>query len=319
MKLINRITSVGISRQPTFKISNIQPRRCFRATPPNRILGECFQQTHSLILGFHSATGLPWVLVLPLTGLCVRVFILSPFVLFSHKYACRTKLVKSLRNAWKFQSERKILEKHADLGAKVCKQLVLREWNKKNKEWRARLGITMWKGLVSSVQFPIFLMIIETIRVMCGTHAGMLSLLNWSSNDSTVNIDSVERIAIPLEHSLATEGALWFPNLLVPDPCLVLPFVLSACLFASISHHYRHSEPLNKANRIVKNFLKFMALICGPCTLQLPSAMLVYWISTSLVALGQGAILNWWMPLPRSVSTCKPYHERQKLGVTPQT
>ena len=40
--------------------------------------------------------------------------------------------------------------------------------------------------------------------------------------------------SVPLEDSLSTGGALWFSDLLAPDPFFILPTILSSAMFASI-------------------------------------------------------------------------------------
>ncbi|KAI9697060.1 MAG: hypothetical protein M1836_005021 [Candelina mexicana] len=114
---------------------------------------------------------------------------------------------------------------------------------------------------------------------------------------------------IPVESTFATEGAFWFPDLLVPDPHLLLPFILSGTMFTNIWLNTRlqndGTEP-SVFKRRLTNSLKFVALIIGPATLQMPSAMLVYWISSSSFAMLQNLLLDWIVPLDKPVKPCKP-------------
>ncbi|KAL9027428.1 MAG: hypothetical protein Q9196_004047 [Gyalolechia fulgens] len=115
-----------------------------------------------------------------------------------------------------------------------------------------------------------------------------------------VREDIVEAPAVPIEPSLATEGALWFPDLLVPDPHLILPFILSATMFANISYQERTAKKTGLTpgafQRRLGNAFKIVVLAVGPLTLAVPSAIHVYWISSSAFALASNIVLNWYSP-----------------------
>ncbi|KAI9852864.1 MAG: hypothetical protein M1838_004423 [Thelocarpon superellum] len=155
---------------------------------------------------------------------------------------------------------------------------------------------------------------------MCGTHDGLLTLIARPFTTPTTIGEESDRVStlealrnlrsVPIEEALATEGALWFPNLLVPDPQLILPFVLSGTLLANIilaSSSRRNSDTAPSSfQRRVSNALKILALAIGPATLNLPAAMLVYWTSSSLFSVAQNSLLDRAMPLQPPVKPCKP-------------
>jgi inner membrane protein COX18 len=148
-----------------------------------------------------------------------------------------------------------------------------------------------------------------------------------SVSTPTTPLDTVSTI-IPLEPSMTTEGMLWFTDLTASDPLLILPFVLSAIMLINISHNT--ATPGTLANltarlsgktpaatnisvvqispfrRRLTNSLKVFALAVGPLTLQVPTGMLVYWISSSSLAYLQGHILDVFLPLKPPPSACKP-------------
>jgi inner membrane protein COX18 len=148
---------------------------------------------------------------------------------------------------------------------------------------------------------------------MCGTHSGLLGLLvtNPFTSQPSIDPDAPRDAALSslvdspptasyVDPALATEGALWFPNLLLPDPHLLLPFILSGTLFLNI-HLTTRRSPLAPAatpfQRRLTTTLKVVALAIGPATLNVPAGMLVYWTSSALFALGIGRGLDVWMPL----------------------
>ena len=136
---------------------------------------------------------------------------------------------------------------------------------------------------------------------MTGTEEGMLNLsaksliaLKGQQNPGAGTVDE----SVPMGPSLATEGMLWFPDLAMPDPLLILPLALSAIMFATIS--FRNDtvgllampgsspETARKArawNLRKQKALKIGALALAPATLLFPSAMLLYWVSGGLAAI----------------------------------
>lgn len=295
-------------------------QRTFHITSPNRILNESFAITHSLLTSIHTATGLPWVATLPLAGFIVRSFIIGPLSIYSQIVGQRRVALQPLQHAWVHLLRRKTFEKYAALGPAECNKLSKKEVAIKFTELNKRHGTQLWKSLVPYLQIPVFLVMIETLRKMCGTNAGLLGLLTRSSTkpddvDESVISDQIEHVSIPVEQSFSIEGALWFPNLLVPDPMFILPFILSGSLLTNIFYHSRQAKTTNKWQRRINNSFKIMALAIGPLTLQVPSAMLVYWISSSAIALGHSIVLHWYIPRGSPVSPCKPQEERQMIGI----
>ena len=235
-------------------------------------------------------------------------------------------------HAWQHVFRRQVMKDHAALGPVACQKMVKERYDKIWREMVKARGVQFWKVSLNWLQLPVFLVLIETIRKMSGVGDGLLGLLvkrlkgediaqNGTIQDGAVQVGSipnhkemiqdVESLPISTEPTFSTEGALWFPDLLVPDPQLILPFLLSGVLFSNIFFHETvarksSSSPPSNFQRWLRNVLKAVAITMGPLTLQVPSAMLVYWISSSLCALGQNVFLEWYMPHPKAVVPCKP-------------
>jgi len=66
-------------------------------------------------------------------------------------------------------------------------------------------------------------------------------------------------------------------------------------------------------------FMKLFALAIGPMTLQIPSAMLLYWISSSGMAFVQGVLLDIFSPIGNPVAPCVPPVSKLMGNVKPET
>ncbi len=146
---------------------------------------------------------------------------------------------------------------------------------------------------------------------MCGANRGVLGMMMGSDVDpatSTLTADGVLSkldVLVPLDPSLAVEGALWFPNLLVGDPGLILPFVLSGSLLLNALGGHKPVN-LGKWQTRLTRVIATTALMIGPVMINVPSALLVYWIGSSLSAYVQNLLLDIFMPIPKPVEPCKP-------------
>lgn len=301
--------------------------RSFHSTPKANfpILDNCLSHTHSIITGLHSVTGLPWIATLPLLAVLVRTVLVTPLSIGRHTRSERWLAAQPILQAWRHVLQRKIMEENGTRGPAVCSKLLVYELNTKRKTVYKSMGIKLWPALAPLAQLPIWLLIIETLRRMCGTHEGLLGLLSKSlkSSDDTDTVATISPSVIPIEDSLATEGGLWFTDLLAPDPMLILPFALSGTIFANIYYQERQNSladitPGKWGTRFSRT-MKLLALAIGPLTLHLPSAMLLYWLSSAASAMVHNVMMDKYMPRSRGVSPCKPKQYAYLMGLTTAT
>jgi inner membrane protein COX18 len=200
------------------------------------------------------------------------------------------------------------------LGPVVAERTLIKKMRKKRSEIYTRWDCGLWKSYLSFVQLPVWLVAIEAVRKMCGKEVGLLGMIFGSSAEGKDMPEALAGATLGSgkEISLATEGGLWFPDLLVPDPCLVLPFMLSGVIFANLFNSTTKTPSVGQ--RRLMNSMKMVALAIGPLTLQMPSAMLVYWISSSSFALGQALLLEKLMPVKPPVIPCKPRRRISSAG-----
>lgn len=218
------------------------------------------------------------------------------------------------------------MAKYGHLGPNVVEQALIKAVNKKRGELYKRWGCGAWKNYLGLLQLPVFLSVMEALRRMSGSKEGILGMLPGAN--AVVNVpgtaDGVltgdglvaQAIRIPVETSLATEGMLWFPDLLAADPHLVLPFALSATILLNVFGGPRGQDlALSKWPLRLKRGIGFVALLIGPIMLHVPSALLVYWISSSGLAFIQAMVLEKVMPIKAPPKPCQsPTRWRTGIG-----
>lgn len=280
--------------------------RYFHASPRLRasVIETCCSQSFELMDTLHGSTGLSWVFVLPITALAIRSTFVAPLSIWARMNLKRLSEIQPLLLSWMPKIQKDVYRNNPGIGKATYLRIVKQEHNKKTIEIRRRLGISVWSAYAPLLQLPIFLVFIESIRQMCSMSSGLLRLLSsWISGgeyQKTINVQA----------SLADEGALWFPDLLLPDPYYILPVVLSGLLYANIAYNQRRQEILRPSQihqRVVlTTVMKGLSIGMLLVTPQLPAAMLVYWVSSSALALLTTYTLEHIIPIAPMMVPCKP-------------
>ncbi len=250
---------------------------------------------------------------MPLTAIIVRAVVITPLTIYTRQIQQRQVALRPLILAWTHHLRHSVVVESTSQEA--FNKDLKKAYTAKRKELYKRWHCTRWRLFLPFTQLPLFLVVVETLRRMCGVPGGLLSLFTQRDiNDVSVDASRDEVFAtlntsapdIFFEPSLAQEGALWISNLLLPDPLLLLPFMLSATLFANIHLNTKirakvvmqtRDKPPSVYHLRVTRAFKFAALLIGPATLQVPSAILIYWITSSAVGLCQSFLLDRFMPV----------------------
>jgi inner membrane protein COX18 len=115
------------------------------------------------------------------------------------------------------------------------------------------------------------------------------------------------------EPSLASEGMLWFPDLLLPDPIGVLPWVVSALMFTNIYMTKNSVDDVTSFSNYIRRGLLFVSVLIGPLCQYMPAALMLYWSSSTTSVILWNAWLDWKYPAPRNFTAC-----RRPLQKSPQ-
>ncbi|KAH7408056.1 60Kd inner membrane protein-domain-containing protein [Cadophora sp. MPI-SDFR-AT-0126] len=294
--------------------------RSFHATPrPQSLLLTSIHLSHDALTSLHTFTGLPWCYSIPLFALLLRTTLILPLSIYARRSTVKQISLIPLIESWKHPLRHETMREVGHLGPNVAQSTLLKKIRRKRGEIYKRHGCGTWKNFLSMAQIPVFLSVMEALRKMCGSKQGILGLMLGGNEvmeagkgamgaDSRITGDGLldTAINIPLETSLATEGALWFPNLLLADPHLVLPFALSGTILLNILGGRTPYAAMGLWRQRITRSLSLVALCIGPLMLNVPSALLIYWISSSGTAYLQGVLLNKFMPLPKPVLPCEP-------------
>nr|XP_033779021.1 mitochondrial inner membrane protein OXA1L isoform X2 [Geotrypetes seraphini] len=97
--------------------------------------------------------------------------------------------------------------------------------------------------------------------------------------------------------SMQSGGLWWFTDLTVADPYFILPLTVTCSMWA-ILELGAESGVDNPNLRVMKTFLRFMPLIVLPFTINFPTAIFTYWLTSNFFSLAQVGFLR--IPAVRS-------------------
>lgn len=274
----------------------------------------------------------------------------APLTFISHRMACKRAKLGPLIQAQtamiglglRKKAVPNLRERVASLMTERSKTLV-----------RAFAGSERKSLIGGLLTLPVFVSNVEVIRRMCAgplgvlgnlvfgasvgtaqqpsatiTEAGQADFASAAATSATELGDHAASMShdvgfhIPVEPTFATEGCLWFPNLLEADPLHVLPFAVSALLVANMIPENiaarrelfglapvsgdKHAVLMDQSRkrRAFQRTMLILAFAIGPITMDLPAAVHLYWLSSAGFSLAVSKGLRRAMPIPKN--TVKP-------------
>ncbi|KAI5284638.1 hypothetical protein KEM52_002810 [Ascosphaera acerosa] len=267
---------------------------------------------HELLLGIHAHSHLPWALSIPLTAVVVRCTVALPLQVWSLAQRDKMLRLRPLLTAKRW-FRRKLILDEANASKTVLTpaevdHAIRRDLRADTRAIYRRMGVFRASRYATLAQLPVWLAVMEALRRMVGAEGGLLSILHRLMNPAG---DVGREFLVPVADSMAAEGALWFPDLLVADPHMVLPVLLSAAMYTNITWGWKVATDEQLARmprgaqlraRVVRGLraaLQLVALGLAPTTIAsgVPSGLLLYWISsTTFATLQTRAFARFWPP-----------------------
>ncbi|RMZ69439.1 COX18 required for activity of mitochondrial cytochrome oxidase [Pyrenophora seminiperda CCB06] len=287
--------------------------RAFHASAPRKDLlaDAILYLPHEMISLIH--TTVPWYAAIPLSAFVVRGLLVTTAGAYARSLLARYIGLQPLRQALASQKKDETMRRGNFRTPKEAILTVNKEiralTSALDKRWNTTLaGQISW----TIAQIPIFLVMAETVRQKCGAHDGLLGMASSTIEGQSMKMENesgelVARVTPSawFDPSLATEGMLWFPDLLIPDPTGVLPFIASALMFSNIYRTKNVPPSDSKWPNLVRRTLLLVALSVGPCCQHVPAALMLYWCSSTTSVILWNVWLDWAYPAPRGYTACK--------------
>ncbi|XP_026199317.1 cytochrome c oxidase assembly protein COX18, mitochondrial isoform X2 [Anabas testudineus] len=154
-----------------------------------------------------------------------------------------------------------------------------------------------WTERESRFQFQKNLRrLVSQLYVRDNCHPFKASLLVWVQLPLWVSLSlalrnlSMEQTA--LHGDLVTGGTLWFPDLTLPDSTWILPVCVGFTNLLIVEMFSLHRLNPTRFQRLVLNLIRGFSVLMVPIAAAVPSSMVLYWFTSSLVGLGHNLLLR---------------------------
>lgn len=145
--------------------------------------------------------------------------------------------------------------------------------------------------------------IVSELYVRDNCHPFKASLLIWIQIPVWVFVSialrnfSIGRAAsasegVSIEEQLSTGGTLWFTDLTVPDTTWILPITLGLLNLLIVEIFALRKTELSRIQKYATNFFRGVSLLMIPVASTVPSAMALYWVSSSFMGLSHNLLLR---------------------------
>jgi inner membrane protein COX18 len=199
-------------------------------------------------------------------------------------------------------------------GIRAISKAVGKETKALNERWacsiRGQIGWTF-------AQLPIFLVMAEVIRRLCGTKDGLLRMamnafgISQPTNPEASVLSNAYATDVAtnpwFDPSLTTEGMLWFQDLTAADPMGMLSYIASGLMFINVygtQNGVTNSET-TKGSKRLRRVLLLVSLLIGPMCAQLPAGLLLYWTGSTTSAIVWNQWLDRKYPVITGIQPCK--------------
>ncbi|XP_014851116.1 PREDICTED: mitochondrial inner membrane protein COX18 isoform X1 [Poecilia mexicana] len=224
----------------------------------------------NFLVSAHQATGFPWWLSIAMATASIRTCITLPLAAYQLIIIAKVEALQS-----------EISELAKRLRFEVSVRGRERGWTDKQ----------------SRVQFQKNLRrLVSQLYVRDNCHPFKASLLVWVQLPLWVSLSlalrnlSLDRPA--LHGELAAGGALWFPDLTVPDSTWVLPVCLGLTNLLILEVFSLQRVGASRFQRLVLNGFRGFSVLMIPIAASVPSSMALYWFCSSLVGFGHNLLLR---------------------------
>uniref|UniRef100_A0A1A7Y9B8 Cytochrome c oxidase assembly homolog 18 n=2 Tax=Iconisemion striatum TaxID=60296 RepID=A0A1A7Y9B8_9TELE len=224
----------------------------------------------NFLVSFQQVSGLPWWLSIVMATASVRTIITLPLAAYQLLIISKVELLQS-----------EISELAKRLAYEVSVRSRERGWTDKQRRVQFKRNL---RRIVSQLY----------IRDNC--HPFKASLLVWVQLPLWVSLSlALRNLSLnqsALQGELAAGGALWFPDLTVPDSTWILPVLLGLSNLLIVEVFSLQRVGVSGFQRLVLNGIRGFSVLMIPIAAAVPSSMALYWFSSSLVGFSHNLLLR---------------------------
>ncbi|KPP74882.1 hypothetical protein Z043_105923 [Scleropages formosus] len=231
--------------------------------------------TEDLLVSVQQVTGLPWWAAIVCTTVTLRTAITLPLGIYQIVILAKVEALQAeiAELAKRLRYEVSVRAKEKGWSEKTCRYQFKKNLRRIISELYVRDNCHPFKAsLLVWVQLPMWVCL-------------SLALRNLSTGGPVANPSA-------FQGELAAGGALWFPDLTLPDSTWVMPMSLGIVNLLIVEMFSLRKLNPSKLQKFVTNFIRGISVVMIPIAATVPSSMALYWLSSSCVGLGHNLLLR---------------------------
>ncbi|XP_044220658.1 cytochrome c oxidase assembly protein COX18, mitochondrial isoform X1 [Thunnus albacares] len=250
------------------------------------------------LVHLQQVSGLPWWLSIAVGTLSVRTLITLPLAAYQMVIISKvevlqaeiSELAKRLRyevsvrareRGWTDKQSRFQFQKNL---RRIVSQLYIRD-----NCHPVKASLLVW------VQLPLWISFSLALRNLSLDQSGEFGSV-WESGSvqsrTQISCPNSKLFVTALQSELAAGGALWFPDLTVPDSTWILPVCLGLTNLLIVEVFSLQRVNPSRFQNVMTNCIRGFSVLMIPIAASVPSSMALYWFTSSLVGFGHNLLLR---------------------------
>lgn len=222
------------------------------------------------LVSVQQASGLPWWLSIIVTTLSVRTLVTLPLAAYQMVVIAKVEALQ---------------EEISQLAKRLRYEVLVRA---RERRWTENQIRFQFKKNLRRIVSQLY------VRDNC--HPFKASLLIWVQLPLWVCFSlALRNLSLgqsALQSELAAGGALWFPDLTLPDSTWILPVCLGLTNLLIVEVFSLQRVAPSRFQRFATNAIRGFSVLMVPIAATVPSSMALYWFASSLVGFSHNLLLR---------------------------
>ncbi|XP_046513548.1 cytochrome c oxidase assembly protein COX18, mitochondrial isoform X2 [Equus quagga] len=234
------------------------------------------QGAEEVLLGAHSATGLPWWGSILLTTVALRGAVTLPLAAYQHYILAKVEnLQPEIKNIARCLNQEVAVRAH-QLGwsKRVARLTYLKNMRRLVSELYVRDNCHPFKATVLVwIQLPMWIFM-------------SIALRNFSTGAAR------SEAGFSVQEQLASGGVLWFRDLTALDSTWILPVSVGVINLLIVEIFALQKIGMSRFQTYITHFVRAVSVLIIPVAATLPSSIVLYWLCSSFMGLSQNLLLR---------------------------
>ncbi|XP_021572872.1 mitochondrial inner membrane protein COX18 [Carlito syrichta] len=252
------------------------PFRLQVTPPPSRGKASPVRSAEEVLLGAHSASGLPWWGSILLTTVALRGAVTLPLAAYQHCILAKVEnLQPEIKNiASHLNQEVAVRANQLGWSRKVARLTYLKNMRRLVSELYVRDNCHPFKATVLVwIQLPMWVFMSVALR-------------NFSTGAAH------SEAGRSVQEQLASGGVLWFPDLTALDSTWILPVSVGVINLLIVEIFALQKIGISRFQTYITYFVRAVSVLMIPIAATVPSSIVLYWLCSSFMGLSQNLLLR---------------------------